>query len=60
MEQQISRSEQKRRAKSLEDLAAELADLSVADIKRLPCDDFLKALKLNIFSTPPISMLNLL
>lgn len=42
MEQQISRSEQKRRAKNLEDLAAELVALSATDIKRLPCDDFLK------------------
>lgn len=42
MEQQISRSEQKRRVKSLEDLAAELVALSTNEIKRLPCDDFLK------------------
>jgi len=42
MEQQISRSEQKRRAKSLEDLASELVALSANEIKRLPCDDFLR------------------
>jgi ribosome-associated protein len=42
MEQQLSKSEQKRRAKSLEDLAAELVALSATEIKRLPCEDFLK------------------
>lgn len=42
MDQQLSRSEQKRRAKGLEELAAELAELSANDIKRLPCEDFLK------------------
>lgn len=44
MEQQrLSRSEQKRRVKSLEDLATELVNLSANEIKRLPCDDLLKA-----------------
>lgn len=42
MEHQISRSEQKRRANSLEDLASELVVLPVSDIRRLPCDDLLK------------------
>jgi ribosome-associated protein len=42
MDQQLSRSEQKRRAKGLEELAAELVELSANDIKRLPCDDLLK------------------
>jgi len=42
MDHDISRSEQKRRAKSLEDLAAELISLSANEIKRLPCDDIMK------------------
>lgn len=42
MEQQLSRSEQKRRVKGLEELAAELVELSGTDIKRLPCADPLK------------------
>lgn len=42
MEQSLSRSEQKRRIKSLEDLATELVALPPADIRRLPCDDSLK------------------
>ena len=42
MDQQLSRSEQKRQAKGLEELAAELVELPLADIKRLPCDDALK------------------
>jgi len=42
MDQQISRSEQKRQAKGLEELAAELVELSPNDIKRLPCEDALK------------------
>lgn len=42
MDQQLSRSEQKRRAKGLEELAAELVELSATDIKRLPCEDPLK------------------
>lgn len=42
MEQYISRSEHKRRGKTLEELATELATLSTSDIKRLTCDDFLK------------------
>lgn len=47
MDHDISRSEQKRRAKGLEDLAAELIDLSTSEIKRLPCDDFIKEEILN-------------
>lgn len=42
MDHEISRSEQKRRAKSLEDLATELIRLSAHEIRRLPCDDYLK------------------
>ena len=38
----ISRSEKKRKAKQIESLAAELADLSTQQVKKLPCDDFLK------------------
>lgn len=37
-----SRSEKKRLAKNIEQLATELVDLSVSDINKLPCDDFLK------------------
>ena len=43
MDHDISRSEQKRRVKGLEDLAAELIKLSTSEIKRLPCDDLIKA-----------------
>ena len=42
MDHDISRSEQKRQAKSLEDLAAELIRLSTNEIRRLPCEEFLK------------------
>ncbi len=42
MDHDISRSEQKRRVKGLEDLATELICLSPNEIKRLPCDDFMK------------------
>lgn len=42
MDHTISRSEQKRRVKSLEDLATELINLSTNEIKRLPCDDLIK------------------
>lgn len=42
MEQQLSKSEQKRRAKGLEVLAAELVALSASEIKKLPCEDSLK------------------
>lgn len=38
----ISRSEKKRQAKQIESLAMELAALSAQQIKKLPCDDFLK------------------
>lgn len=47
MDHDISRSEQKRRAKSLEDLAGELITLSTNEIKRLPCEDPLKQEILN-------------
>ncbi|MDH3360694.1 MAG: DUF615 domain-containing protein [Desulfobulbaceae bacterium] len=39
MDKTISRTEQKRRAKEIEQLARELVDLSPAQIKKLPCDD---------------------
>ncbi|MBA3014713.1 MAG: DUF615 domain-containing protein [Proteobacteria bacterium] len=42
MEQFISRSEHKRRGKTLEELASELVNLSASEIKRLTCEDFLK------------------
>lgn len=42
MEQPISRSEKKRRAKNLENLAEELVNLPKVNIRGLPCDDFLK------------------
>ncbi|MDH5299081.1 MAG: DUF615 domain-containing protein [Desulfobulbaceae bacterium] len=42
MDNTISRSEQKRRAKSIEQLAHELVELSTAIIGKLPCDDFLR------------------
>ncbi|MEN8257338.1 MAG: ribosome biogenesis factor YjgA [Thermodesulfobacteriota bacterium] len=38
----ISRSEKKRQAKQIESLANELVTLSANEIKKLPCDDFLK------------------
>ncbi len=38
----ISRSEKKRQAKQIESLAVELVDLSANEIKKLPCDDFIK------------------
>jgi ribosome-associated protein len=38
----ISRSEKKRQAKQIEDIANELAILSSPQVKKLPCDDFLK------------------
>ena len=43
MDHTISRSEKKRRAKNIENLAGELVALSPADIAKLACDDFLKA-----------------
>lgn len=42
MDLSISRSEQKRQAKNIETLAFELAELSTADIKKLPCAEELK------------------
>ncbi|MBI5559049.1 MAG: DUF615 domain-containing protein [Deltaproteobacteria bacterium] len=42
MEYILSKSEKKRRAKNIEELAAELADLSPQEIKKLPCEDFIK------------------
>lgn len=42
MDYTISRSEKKRRAKSVEQLAGELARLSDAEIDKLPCDDALR------------------
>lgn len=47
MDHDISRSEQKRRTKGIEDLAAELSRLSTSEIKRLPCDDLIKTEILN-------------
>ncbi len=38
----LSRSEQKRRSKGVEQLVQELVNLSGRDIKALPCDDFFK------------------
>lgn len=43
MDYTISRSEKKRQAKAVEQLAKELVDLSENDIGKLPCDDFLRA-----------------
>ncbi len=42
MSYHISRSEKKRQAKQIESLASELVTLSANEIKKLPCDDFLK------------------
>ncbi len=42
MEYSLSKSEKKRRAKNIEQLAFELVDLSPVEIKKLPCDDFIK------------------
>lgn len=42
MSYHISRSEKKRQAKQIEALACELVTLSTQEIKKLPCDDFLK------------------
>lgn len=47
----ISRSEKKRQAKQVEDIAEELAELSTPQIKKLPCDDFLKQ---EIINTQPL------
>ena len=42
MEYSLSKSEKKRQAKGIEQLAKELADLSEHSIKLLPCDPFLR------------------
>ena len=42
MDYYLSRSEKKRRAKNIEKLAFELVALSPTDIKKLPCEDFIK------------------
>jgi len=42
MEYSLSKSEKKRRAKNIEELAVELVELSPQEIKKLPCDDFIK------------------
>jgi len=39
----VSRSEKKRLAKNIEDVAGELSELTAADLKKLPCDELLKA-----------------
>lgn len=38
----VSRSEQKRRAKNIEKLAHELCDLSISDLRQLPCSEELR------------------
>lgn len=42
MDYYLSKSEKKRRAKNIEKLAFELIVLSPTDIKKLPCEDFIK------------------
>ncbi len=42
MDKTISRTEQKRRAKMIEQLARELVELSPAQLAKLPCDDFIR------------------
>lgn len=42
MEYSLSKSEKKRRAKNIEELATELVDLSPQEIRKLPCEDFIK------------------
>ncbi len=42
MDNTISRTEQKRRAKEIEQLAQELAALSPSQLAKLPCDDFIR------------------
>jgi len=42
MEHDISRSEQKRQSKTLEDLATELVALPLSDLKRIPSDELIK------------------
>ncbi|MFH1217201.1 MAG: ribosome biogenesis factor YjgA [Pseudomonadota bacterium] len=51
MDYQLSRSEKKRRAKNVEELAAALVGLSPQDIRKLPCDDFIKS---EILATQPL------
>ena len=41
-EEHVSRTELKRQAKQVEELAGELANLSAAEIRRLPCDEELR------------------
>ncbi|MCK5193784.1 MAG: DUF615 domain-containing protein [Desulfobulbaceae bacterium] len=43
MDDQVSRSEKKRRAKNIEKLAQELVSLSATDIKKLPCESWLQS-----------------
>jgi ribosome-associated protein len=43
MDNQVSRSEKKRRAKNIEKLAQELVSLSATDIKKLPCESWLQS-----------------
>ena len=42
MDNTLSRSEQKRRAKAIEQLAHELVELSASELRKLPTDDFLR------------------
>jgi len=42
MEYSLSKSEKKRRAKNIEELATELVNLSPQEIRKLPCEDFIK------------------
>ncbi|MBI4792885.1 MAG: DUF615 domain-containing protein, partial [Deltaproteobacteria bacterium] len=42
MEYSLSRTEKKRRARNLEQLGAELAELSPQEISKLPCDQFIR------------------
>ncbi|MBU0673746.1 MAG: DUF615 domain-containing protein [Proteobacteria bacterium] len=42
MTENISRTQQKRQAKGIEELSHELTELPPADLARLPCDDFLR------------------
>jgi len=42
MDYYLSKSEKKRRAKNIEKLAFELVSLSPTDIKKLPCEDFIR------------------
>ncbi len=42
MDYRVSRTEKKRQAKEIETLSKELAELSPAELLKLPCDDFLR------------------